>query len=281
MNIEYITLLLTVISCFFKNRTASVFFLICSIITAYVFRTIDGYGMSAIIGFYTITHIYFQYDITSKFLRIMLLLIVLTSVIFLSFHLSPGFNNPLVIDRLAISPLSIPFSMHLNFDKTISGIILFMNSGLYNNEKRPDVKSIILTSKLLFLCSIILMTIGTLSGYIKPDFKIPDVLLLWCINNLFFVCLSEEVIFRGIIQNKLEQYSSNKYLSLALASLIFGLVHFKGGIAYILLASIAGGFYGLTYQKTRRILSAMLVHFGLNLIHLIFFTYPATIKIMS
>lgn len=66
-----------------------------------------------------------------------------------------------------------------------------------------------------------------------------------------------------------------------LSSLLFGLAHFKAGLAYMIFASIAGAFYGLTYQKTRRILCSILVHFGVNLIHLIFFTYPATIKIIS
>jgi membrane protease YdiL (CAAX protease family) len=281
MKIEYILLLLTSISCFFKQKNISIFLLLCSVIVAYAYGTINCYGILGVIGFYAITLIYFQRDIASKLQSLILLLIILAIIISLSFHLLPGFKNFLVIDKLTISPLSIPFSMHLNFDKTIAGIILFMNSGLYEHEKLLNRKSIIVTSMLLFLCSTILMTAGISSGYIKLDFKIPDILLLWCVNNLFFVCLFEEVIFRGIIQSKIEQSLSSKYLPLALAPLIFGLAHFKGGLAYILLAFIAGGFYGLTYQKTRRILCAMLVHFGLNLIHLIFFTYPAAIKIMG
>lgn len=265
-------------SCKDKLNYISIVILASAIATAYIYGIIDYYGISAIMVFYTITHIYFQSDIVGKFAKLVLLIIILTAIILLSFHMIPGFKNPLVIDRATISPRSIPFSMYLNFDKTIAGIILFMNSGLYNSEKLPDLKSLIITSKLLFLCSTILMILGLLSGYIEFDFKIPGILLLWCINNLFFVCLAEEVMFRGIIQNNLEQLLSNKHLSLALASLIFGLTHFKGGVSHILLTSIAGGFYGLAYQKTNRILCAMLVHFGLNLIHLILFTYPAAIK---
>jgi membrane protease YdiL (CAAX protease family) len=281
MNIEYILLFFTSLSCFLKQRNISIFLLFCSFMTAYASGTINNYGILGIIGFYTITHTYFQRDIASKLPRTILLLIILVTVILFSFHLLPGFNNALVVDGLRISQLSIPFSIYLNFDKTIAGIILFMNNRLYEHENPLDSKSIILISKLLFLCATILMTTGILYGYIKFDFKIPNILLIWCINNLFFICLSEEVIFRGIIQNKLEEFSSSKYFSLTLASLIFGLAHFKGGIAYILLATIVGGFYGLAYQKTRRVLCAMLVHFGLNLIHLIFFTYPKAIKIMN
>lgn len=281
INIEYILLLFTVIACFLKHKHISIVTLVCSIATAYFYGTIDYYGLSAIIGFYAITHTYFQRDIAAKFTKLVLLIIILAVTVLLSFHMIPGFKNALAIDLITISPHSIPFSMYLNFDKTIVGIILFMNSGLYNRETLPDAKSLITTFKLLFLCSTILMSLGLLCRYIEFDFKIPDILLLWCINNLFFVCMAEEVIFRGIIQNNLEPLSSNKYLSLALASLIFGSAHFKGGISYISLASIAGGFYGLAYQKTGRILCAMLVHFGLNLTHFILFTYPAASKIGS
>ncbi|MFU7503008.1 MAG: hypothetical protein ACE1S7_06395, partial [Candidatus Tisiphia sp.] len=33
--------------------------------------------------------------------------------------------------------------------------------------------------------------------------------------------------------------------------------------------------YGYTYDKTNRIICAMMVHFGLNLFHLMLFSYPA------
>lgn len=281
MNIEYILLLFTIIACFLKHKHISIATLFCSVVTAYFYGTIDYYGLSVIIGFYAITYTYFQRDITAKFTKLVLLIIILAITVLLSLHRIPGFKNALPIDLITISPHSIPFSMYLNFDKTIAGIILFMNTGLYNRETLIDAKSLMTTFKLLCLCVITLMSLALLCGYIEFDFKIPGILLLWCINNLFFVCMAEEVIFRGIIQNNLERLSSSKYLSLALASLIFGVAHFQGGIVYISLASIAGGFYGLTYQKTGRILCAMLVHFGFNLTHFIFLTYPLAIKIGS
>lgn len=60
-----------------------------------------------------------------------------------------------------------------------------------------------------------------------------------------------------------------------LASLMFGLAHFKGGISYVMLATVAGVGYGFVYQKTKRIESSILVHFAVNTIHFLFFTYPA------
>lgn len=210
MTLEYVLLLVAIILCFFKKRSISIFLLSCSVIAAYVYGTIDSYGISTAIGLYAITSVYFQRDIDSKTTKIILLLIILATVTLLFFHLLPGFNNRIVIDSRKISQLSIPYSMDLKFDKTIAGIILFMNSRLYENEKRLHIKSIITTSMLLLLCSTILMTAGILSGYLEFDYKIPDILLLCSINNLFFTCFSEEVVFRGIVQNKLEQLLQSK-----------------------------------------------------------------------
>ncbi|WP_332252585.1 CPBP family intramembrane glutamic endopeptidase [Rickettsia helvetica] len=55
---------------------------------------------------------------------------------------------------------------------------------------------------------------------------------------------------------------------------MFGIAHFQGG-AYIALSTICGFFYGYAYYKTDKILCSMIVHCGLNLCHLLLFTYPA------
>lgn len=184
-------------------------------------------------------------------------------------HLIPGFKNDLLINQVSISPLSIPFSMYLNFDTTIMAIILFINSILYKREKNIDIKSSAITLKLLFLCTSTLMASGLLAGYIQFDIKFSNLLGIWFINNLFFVCFEEEVVFRGIIQNKLNTLFTHRHLIIILSSFLFDLRHYKGGMVYIL-SMIAGCFYGLAYQKTQRILCSMIVHFSLNSIHLIF-----------
>lgn len=282
MNLTCIFLVFTVISCFIvRNKIITISLAFTSAATALFYGMIDSYGLISIIVFYLITALYSQKSRLSNPIKFLLMVAILLATTCFALHLIPGFYNMLVLDKIFVSKISTPFSMYLNFDKTIAGVILFMNSSLYNNEKLPDRESIITTSVLVFLCSFTLMNLGFFSGYIKFDLKFPDILFIWCINNLFFVCLAEEVIFRGIVQNKLTQLLSNKYLALILASLIFGLMHFKGGIAHMSLAAVAGVFYGFAYQKTGRILCAMLVHFGLNLIHMIFFTYPAAIKIMG
>jgi membrane protease YdiL (CAAX protease family) len=43
----------------------------------------------------------------------------------------------------------------------------------------------------------------------------------------------------------------------------------------VLLATVAGLFYGAAYLRTRRIEGAILTHFALNAVHFLAFTYPA------
>lgn len=91
------------------------------------------------------------------------------------------------------------------------------------------------------------------------------------------MCFSEEVIYRGFLQATIQKYLPNtwKYtlLSIVIASIIFGLAHYKDGIIFMGLAAIAGLFYGYAYDRTKRVVCAMLVHFLLNLTHFLVFTY--------
>ncbi|MDF5804597.1 CPBP family intramembrane metalloprotease [Pseudomonas aeruginosa] len=62
--------------------------------------------------------------------------------------------------------------------------------------------------------------------------------------------------------------------ALALASALFGLAHFAGGPLLMLFAGLAGLIYGLAWLWSGRLWVATLFHFGLNLTHLLLFTYP-------
>jgi uncharacterized protein len=54
---------------------------------------------------------------------------------------------------------------------------------------------------------------------------------------------------------------------------VFGLAHFGSGLPMIVLASLAGIAYGLAYRY-RGLLASAFAHVGLNLFHILLFTYP-------
>ena len=65
--------------------------------------------------------------------------------------------------------------------------------------------------------------------------------------------------------------STSHLLSILLASLLFGCLHYRAGFSMIFLAGIAGIFYGIVYTKTNHVFYSALAHFLLNLTHFVFF----------
>ena len=81
--------------------------------------------------------------------------------------------------------------------------------------------------------------------------------------TLFFVALPEEIFFRGILLNLLQKNIGSR-AALLVSSAVFGLAHFNKRAVfnwrYVILAAIAGVFYGRSYLANRRILSAGVTH---------------------
>jgi hypothetical protein len=81
--------------------------------------------------------------------------------------------------------------------------------------------------------------------------------------TFFFVAIPEELFFRGLLQNMLEaRYGARR--ALVIASIIFGLSHFNKPLPfnwrYVLMATVAGIFYGLAWRDRRRLLSSGTTH---------------------
>lgn len=82
--------------------------------------------------------------------------------------------------------------------------------------------------------------------------------------TLFAVALPEEIYFRGWMQNLLERRIGRRAALLTTACL-FGLSHFNKRAAYfnwryVLLAAIAGVFYGRAWRKDRSIGASTITH---------------------
>jgi len=84
------------------------------------------------------------------------------------------------------------------------------------------------------------------------------------VGILFFTAWPEEFLFRGILQNCLSRTFKNQWAGLIAASIIFGFSHILHAPVpnwkYVLLATIAGIFYGRAWMKTGSLLPGTLVH---------------------
>jgi membrane protease YdiL (CAAX protease family) len=135
--------------------------------------------------------------------------------------------------------------------------------------------------EMLFYAPIVI-PIGLLLGFLHFHSSWPQ---LWMppaawIFTFIFVALPEELFFRGLVQNLLERRFqgigktggfggklgslNGRNLALLLASILFGLSHFnKGGLfnwRYVLLATIAGIFYGRAWREKRRLFASSVTH---------------------
>lgn len=81
---------------------------------------------------------------------------------------------------------------------------------------------------------------------------------------LFFTAWPEEFLFRGLLQNMLARASKSDLAGWWTASVLFGFSHITNlgfpNWRYVILASIAGIFYGWTWRKSGSIFASALVH---------------------
>ncbi len=197
----------------------------------------------------------------------------------LEMHALPGFNNLQVLDNINISQGGTPFSLYLNFDKTMVGIIILGVLHQRISKKVEWIKMLKTTTPLACLLIFILLCLSFLFNYVRFDPKLPGSFLLWSFTNLLFVCIAEEGFFRGFIQKYLcivlQRIQYGNILAIVMSSILFGLAHYPGGIMYVVLATVAGMGYGFIYFRTHRIEASIITHFSLNLVHFLLFTYPA------
>jgi len=253
------------------------FALLISIILGLVSHQLDMIAIIPII-LLALAAYYSQVEKTHILVRVIAGILVLILSIGLAAHQLPGFHNLNVLDHVYISNNAIPFTLYLNFDKTVVGIfILGFGCQLISSKKEwlQLFKQIAVKAPIVILVVIIAAFI---LGFVRFDPKMPDSIFIWTITNLLFICMAEEAFFRGFIQKNLslmmKKIRHGDYFALIIAAILFGAAHYAGGTNYVILATVAGMGYGWVYLTTKRIEGSILTHFGLNLTHFLFFTYP-------
>jgi membrane protease YdiL (CAAX protease family) len=95
------------------------------------------------------------------------------------------------------------------------------------------------------------------------------------IFTFFFVALPEELYFRGLVQNLLER-RMGRTTALVVASILFGLSHFNKRTTffnwrYVILAAIAGFFYGRAWRERKRLFASSITHSTVDAVWSIWF----------
>jgi CAAX protease family protein len=122
----------------------------------------------------------------------------------------------------------------------------------------------VLGSFLLFAC--IAIPLGIKMHFIEfaPQWSHWSSFLGVGIGILFFTAWPEEFLFRGLLQNFLSKASKSDLAGWWTSSVLFGFSHITNlgfpNWRYVILASVAGLFYGWTWKKSGSIFASALVH---------------------
>jgi membrane protease YdiL (CAAX protease family) len=112
----------------------------------------------------------------------------------------------------------------------------------------------------------IAIPLGTVMHFIAfaPQWHAWSSLLFTSLGIFFFTAWPEEFLFRGLLQNMLSRSCKSDLAGWWTASVLFGFSHITNlgfpNWRYVILASIAGIFYGWTWRKTGSIFASAIVH---------------------
>lgn len=112
----------------------------------------------------------------------------------------------------------------------------------------------------------VVIAAGLALGFVHPHANVPSLgkaILSW-MGIFVFIAVLEELFFRAWVQNFLER-RLGRNAALVIASILFGLSHFNKRSAhfnwrYVLLATIAGIFYGRAWRDQRRVPASAITH---------------------
>ena len=122
----------------------------------------------------------------------------------------------------------------------------------------------IVASFLAFACVAIPSGLALHFIQFAPRWKSAALLPVTVLGILIFTAWPEEFLFRGLLQNVLSRKTNSDLTGWSAASVLFGLAHITNGHfpnwRYVLLATVAGVFYGWTWRKTGSIFASSIVH---------------------
>jgi len=203
---------------------------------------------------------------------------VLVLAVSLAMHEIPWIHNVLVLDAVSVSAAAADYTLYWNYDKGFAGVVLY--AVCVQPQAGTEWKRVAAATGAIALLTMVVVGMpAAAAGFVSWDPKWPAILGVWVPANLFLTCVAEEAFFRGLLQRHLGRALRGRVRVPALAALLvaavaFGVAHIAGGTTYVLLAAVAGVGYGAAYHLTGRVEASILVHFTLNLVHLVLFTYP-------
>jgi membrane protease YdiL (CAAX protease family) len=210
-------------------------------------------------------------------------LVVLTAVGALAVSLRPvkDIGHLAWPAALRLTHDAVAFTPSLNIGKASAGLFLFAllvpRLASVAELRRLWKPTLVIAA----ICTLVTVSVAVAMGYVRFDPKLPPEIAPLLASNLLFTCIAEEAFFRGLLQEGLHRLADRRggraghAAAVLVSALAFGAVHVAGGPRYMVLATLGGLGNAVAYARARKVEASVFVHFALNAVHMIFFTYPA------
>jgi hypothetical protein len=158
------------------------------------------------------------------------------------------------------------FNKMLLLDAGIYGFLAIRRLNGVGFDLRLRVADVRIGLRELVFYAPMAIALGLSLGFLHFHAQIPSaarVVLGW-VFTFFFIAVPEELFFRGWMQNLLGRRLGRRW-ALVTTAVLFGLSHFNKRALhfnwrYVLLAAIAGVFYGRAWRQERRVAASAVTH---------------------
>ena len=158
------------------------------------------------------------------------------------------------------------FNKILLLDAGIYGFVLIRHLDGAGFDLRLRIKDLGIGLREAAIYTPIALALGLWLGFLHAHrvWPAPGPMAGAWLFTFFFIAVPEELFFRGWLQNLLEK-RMGRYGALLLTACLFGLAHFNKRTAsfnwrYVLLAALAGIFYGRAWRAQRRVGASAVTH---------------------
>jgi uncharacterized protein len=158
------------------------------------------------------------------------------------------------------------FNKMLLLDAGIYGLLILRQLDGVGFDLRLRLRDLLVGLREFIFYAPVAIALGLVIGFLHLHTSWPRVLPLTgaFVFTFFFIAVPEELFFRGWLQNLLER-RIGRYPALFLTAVLFGLSHWNKRTLhfnwrYVLLAALAGIFYGRAWRQQRRVGASAITH---------------------